>query len=86
MKPSQRFVVCVQNDVSTLKIATPLLKTVHNSKKFLLCGGVARLGWSQFATGGVEVCVLRGKHNTLLREPFVDRLAAQLGSRMNGSY
>jgi aspartate racemase len=37
------------------------------------------LGWSRWATQGVEVHVVPGEHATLLREPNVQILAARLG-------
>jgi len=36
------------------------------------------LGWERLAGGGVEVCVIPGTHETLLREPHVRALATEL--------
>jgi thioesterase domain-containing protein len=38
------------------------------------------LGWDGVAAGGVEVCEVPGDHSTLLEEPHVQILAAQLKS------
>jgi thioesterase domain-containing protein len=40
-------------------------------------------GWRQMAQGGVEVHTLPGDHYSLLRRPGVERLAAELNSRLS---
>ncbi len=36
------------------------------------------LGWGDRTTSGVELCIIRGKHNFVLREPYVQSLAKEL--------
>jgi thioesterase domain-containing protein/acyl carrier protein len=40
------------------------------------------LGWGPFARGGVEVIVIPGNHETILKEPHVRALAARLRARL----
>ncbi|MGH7997125.1 MAG: hypothetical protein ACREFX_12315, partial [Opitutaceae bacterium] len=35
-------------------------------------------GWGEFAAGGMEVRIVPGKHDTMMQEPHVARLAAEL--------
>jgi hypothetical protein len=35
-------------------------------------------GWDRVATGGVELCLLDGEHDTIMEDPQVDALAASL--------
>jgi thioesterase domain-containing protein len=41
------------------------------------------LGWGDRTTGAVEVRVIEGKHNRILREPYVQSLAAELLKCLN---
>ncbi len=43
----------------------------------------ADLGWSKFALGGVEIKTVPGNHNSILQEPLVRTLAAQLKSGLD---
>jgi hypothetical protein len=40
------------------------------------------LGWSAVAVGGVAICTVPGDHFTMVREPHVRELAAQLHHRL----
>jgi thioesterase domain-containing protein len=41
------------------------------------------LGWSDLATGGVDVATVPGSHGTMLKEPLVRHLAAALGAALD---
>ena len=43
----------------------------------------ADLGWGKFALGGVEIKTVPGNHDSILREPLVQTLAAQLKSALD---
>jgi amino acid adenylation domain-containing protein len=42
-------------------------------------------GWAALAAGGVAVVDAEGDHNSMLRPPFVDRLAARLGDLLDAA-
>ena len=43
------------------------------------------LGWSTLAGGGIDVVTIPGNHLTIMREPNVGRLAAELRARMDAA-
>ena len=40
------------------------------------------MGWGRLAAGGVEIKIVRGDHNNLLKKPYVEDLAAMLKSSL----
>jgi len=51
----------------------------------LFCSHDPAMGWGALALGGVDILSCPGSHHTLLREPHVRGLAAQLRSRLNSA-
>ena len=43
------------------------------------------LGWTALAGGGIDVITIPGNHLTIMREPHVGQLAAELSARMTAA-
>lgn len=40
------------------------------------------LGWGRFVTGGIEILEIPGDHLSIVRPPYVERLAREIGARL----
>jgi thioesterase domain-containing protein/acyl carrier protein len=56
--------------ITLFRVAKPKFDRVYPDEPYL--------GWDSVATGGVEMHKVRGRHRSMLREPYVRELAEQL--------